>query len=81
MKYSLPHLIDVVEKDQKAGDSRRSSLSSTSDNQKPTNPSRRQARPTSMYMNGSPSAKSDDTYSMLMDESSKREAVEKERDK
>ncbi|XP_041477699.1 uncharacterized protein LOC121425637 isoform X5 [Lytechinus variegatus] len=70
-----------VEKDQLKGESRRSSLSSTSDIHKSTNSSRRQARPTSMYVTGSVSPDGDDTYSMLMDESSKREAVEKERDK
>ncbi|XP_041477698.1 uncharacterized protein LOC121425637 isoform X4 [Lytechinus variegatus] len=69
------------EKDQLKGESRRSSLSSTSDIHKSTNSSRRQARPTSMYVTGSVSPDGDDTYSMLMDESSKREAVEKERDK
>ncbi|XP_041477697.1 uncharacterized protein LOC121425637 isoform X3 [Lytechinus variegatus] len=70
-----------IEKDQLKGESRRSSLSSTSDIHKSTNSSRRQARPTSMYVTGSVSPDGDDTYSMLMDESSKREAVEKERDK
>nr|XP_054766583.1 uncharacterized protein LOC129273555 isoform X1 [Lytechinus pictus] len=73
--------LSQIEKDQLKGESRRSSLSSTSDIHKSTNSSRRQARPTSMYVTGTVSPDGDDTYSMLMDESSKREAVEKERDK
>ncbi|XP_071511376.1 uncharacterized protein [Diadema antillarum] len=71
--------LSKIERDQPVNDSRRSS--SSSDVQKPVPAPRRSSRPTSMYVMGNAGPQTDEAFTMLMQESSKRESVEKERDR